>query len=408
MNNLTRTEITRALESRLKIPPQKERYHSFLKTTGLIGIAVGISISTILYAKKNLEGLFTARSATYSDTLYAPFTSPAHSMYALEVEHIKKELGDTSSTILKIFPYTPTVISQPSSTRQTPLIQKIPETHTPPAVYNFPSILEPSAMRKVPSRETKTRSERGVVMNEAREGLEERIATYAQLTGGTFVDNEYFRQLRFEDALMQLEQLKDPPTAYVFVINKTFQKAIIFKYNPSTPFLPYYQIKEVDCSTAKIYGKKQHAGDGKTPEGIYLIKDIWKSDSMLYEGKRAYGPYAFQLLERIWGHGNGSVTIGNIRTYQAPEPLGVHHQENTDSTPKGKYNFGYGRSHGCIRFDNTQVQSFIKDNIITQGTPFIIFENRKLTKILRKTYGGMNETYQKNHAKNMHEARNRL
>ncbi len=399
----TNAQIAQALESDERAAaqtyqraPQKrggtEQLHqrphrSFLMSTVASAISIATVASVVLYANTELKGIFgnaknpasfpdknvlaaTAIVDTVTQLPYHPFVPPEFWEENIAKNARRKEQllqGQEERLPEDITPRVLEDILKPSALKPQMTVTAVPEVLTR---LTLPS--------KIPSKKEYTLPQL-ILPGDA----EEQIAAYARATGRRYSDNAYFKERRLEDALEELFALNDASTPYAIVINKTFQKAGIFRNDPGQRFMPYYPVGEVDCSTAKIYGKKHHSGDGKTPEGVYPAQDIRRGDRLLFDGKRAYGPYVFTILDHIWGHGNGSSFKGDPRTYQPPEPLGITPQDEKNKTV---YNFGYGRSHGCTRFDNAQMKTFIEEGIITEGTPIIIFENKEMTKLLRKYY----------------------
>lgn len=235
-----------------------------------------------------------------------------------------------------------------------------------------------------------------------------------------YVDNEFYKSIRINEAKKEIQ--KYSIKSNVLVIDKTFQKALLFdkkfdeeiidKDKSSNGFFnnPYIDssdvfsknyslddylylhdlsgyefINEYDCSTAFIHGKKQRAGDGKTPEGVFEIHSIEVAHNKLWDNKKVYGPYFIRIQGSIGIHGTGTDTNRvknwfNDSHYADPEPLGVYLDKS------GEYKIGVGKSHGCIRLDNSVVRYLVDNNIITKETKVIIYENKKMTEILKSVY----------------------
>lgn len=194
------------------------------------------------------------------------------------------------------------------------------------------------------------------------------------LDSGKYFDNEFYKSIRLKNAE---ENIKiHQPKSDVLVIDKTFQKALLFKTKGDN----YNFVNEYDCGTAKVYGRKIRPGDGKTPEGIFDISSIEPAHDKLWDGEKAYGAYFIRIQGSIGVHGNGTDKVKNPdwrtdKAYMAPDPLGVY-----------KENFGYGPSHGCIRLDNDVVRTLVEDGTINKNTKVIIYENSRMTNIFRSVY----------------------
>ncbi|MEM4637808.1 MAG: L,D-transpeptidase [Candidatus Woesearchaeota archaeon] len=195
-----------------------------------------------------------------------------------------------------------------------------------------------------------------------------------------FNDNDFYKALRINNAANKIKEYtnnnKNNNDKNIIVVDKTFQKALFFKNNNGK----YEFMKEYDCGTAAVYGKKQRAGDGKTPEGVFEIYSIEQAHNKLWEGKKAYGAYFLRILGSIGIHGNGTdtVKVQNWRydpSYKKPDPLGLY-----------KENFSVGPSHGCIRLDNDVIRNLVENNEIQLNDKVIIYENKHLTEILKRNY----------------------
>lgn len=194
------------------------------------------------------------------------------------------------------------------------------------------------------------------------------------LDNGIYNDNLLYKRIRLIGANRQIS--KYSPKSDVLVIDKTFQKALFFSYNDTS----YNFIDEFDCGTAAVYGKKQRAGDGKTPEDIFEIKSIESAHDKIWEGKKVYGAYFIRIQGSIGIHGNGTDKIKNSEwmndsKYKEPDPIGIY-----------KNNFGYGPSHGCVRLPNDVIRELVEENKINKKTKVIIYENKELTDILNSSY----------------------
>jgi len=240
--------------------------------------------------------------------------------------------------------------------------------------------------------------------------MDEIIASYAASDSGVFKDNCYYKRLREDGAFRKISQYHIKDESIVLLIDKTFQKGILvqleeqsyvysidsleslirqnrkIKISANDPnrivesILTPRVISEYDCSTAEIYGRKKHDGDGKTPEGIFSVYSVEESHNRLFNGLKAYGAYFLRIFNSIGIHGNGTDTTKTKRgrndpAYMTPEPLGIYSN-----------NFGYGLSHGCIRLDNDVVRMNVYNGKIGYGTRIIIFEDTQLTELLRKNY----------------------
>ena len=240
--------------------------------------------------------------------------------------------------------------------------------------------------------------------------LDSIIASCATFDNKIFVDNDYYRMMRENDAFAQIKKYDIKTESEVLIVNKTFQKAMIinlemqpyiyskdsidsfvkqgrkFKVSRNMPEnivemkLESKIYLEMDCSTAKVYGKKIYDGDAKTPEGIFTVYGVEDSHNWTFEGLWAYGPKFLRIKDAIGIHGNGTDesthdTLVKDKRYVQECSLGIYSN-----------NFGRGLSHGCIRLKNEILDKLIKDGMIKMGTKVIIFENKELTETLFKHY----------------------
>lgn len=216
--------------------------------------------------------------------------------------------------------------------------------------------------------------------------LQNTISYYSSIDKGVFVDNEFYALVRQSNAEAVISQYM-AGSENIIVIDKTFQKAMLYTkafdnmQKGSLNRDRYILFREVDCSTAKAYGKKIRDGDGKTPEGLFYLDTAVPSHNKLYEGKKAYGPYFMRLYHSIGLHGNGTDTLSvkewdDDTAFMPPDPLGI----------TASNNFGYGVSHGCIRLDNSVVRELVESRFLRKGVAIIIYENKGISSMLRLAY----------------------
>ena len=133
---------------------------------------------------------------------------------------------------------------------------------------------------------------------------------------------------------------------YVLIVDKDSQVLSIYQRTE------WARIEELPCTTGKNLGKKERAGDGKTPEGVGYITSITNSSDWVYEGEKAYGPYFLRLSFA----GNNWTGIG-IHGTNEPETLGSR------------------ASRGCIRLSNEDIRRLV-DNYASTMTPCIILPEK--------------------------------
>ncbi|MGV8141690.1 MAG: L,D-transpeptidase [Candidatus Woesearchaeota archaeon] len=270
--------------------------------------------------------------------------------------------------------------------------------------------------------------------------LDNIVYSYASSDYRIFVDNDYYRKMRESDALQQINMYDLKKESTLMVVNKTFQKAMIVKFEKQ-PYIYHRDssdsfiiqgrefklsrnmpdkivemvleptiLFETDCSTAKIYGNKEFDGDAKTPEGLFIIYSMEDSRDWTYEGKLAFGPKFLRIKNAIGIHGNGTDTSYIKEAYVNNKSFN-NAQVNKNSVNKNpvdnisadkisedrrymlpeplgiyKNNFGYGLSHGCIRLENSVINRLTEEGLLKNGTKVIVFENKELTEILSSHY----------------------
>lgn len=123
--------------------------------------------------------------------------------------------------------------------------------------------------------------------------------------------------------------------ATIILISKKEMMLYLYDYNGRL-------IQKSSISCGRIYGNKKIVGDNKTPEGIFYMASIersneWKHDFMDGKGmiNGAYGPYFIRL---------------NV---PGQKGIGIH-GTHLDSS------IGSRASEGCIRMKNEDIEKLIK------------------------------------------------
>jgi hypothetical protein len=95
------------------------------------------------------------------------------------------------------------------------------------------------------------------------------------------------------------------------------------------------------------------------------VQGIENSSEWLYDGKKAYGPKAARLSVGVWdAKGNYNPTgLSDIMAHGTDEPEKL----------------GTAASHGCVRFPDELIQSYVEKGYLKKGTLFAIVENNNYT-----------------------------
>ena len=116
-------------------------------------------------------------------------------------------------------------------------------------------------------------------------------------------------------------------------------------------------LRHYGVSVAKKFGNKERRGDGRTPEGVFKINQVLKSDYLSHDFgdgkgpvKGAYGPWFLRLSTP------GFIDIGIHGTHK-PESIGTRDTE------------------GCIRLRNEDILDL--KQLVKVGTPVIILPDSK-------------------------------
>ncbi len=169
--------------------------------------------------------------------------------------------------------------------------------------------------------------------------------------------DEISRELKYP---VSLDSLKAGSGEYALVIEKEKQAMEIYKRADfGWAFEKNYRV-----STGKNPGNKTRQGDLKTPESpewkSFRVMSIEKSSDWLFEGERAYGPYAARLNAGSWDkHGN--------HNKDGYSPILIH---GTNEPEK----IGARASHGCVRLRNEDILEAIARGYLRAGTKVIIKE----------------------------------
>lgn len=150
-------------------------------------------------------------------------------------------------------------------------------------------------------------------------------------------------------AILQL-----PENEKAILVEKSTQKLFVYE-NKENQLLSVF---EVPCSTGEVGGIKRKAGDKKTPEGIYFLKDEYEDRYL----SPIYGVMAFptdypNLLDRQQGKNGSAIWI---------------HGTNKKLVPMD--------SNGCIALNNQDIVK-LSDFITLNATPVIMVDQIQKDKI---------------------------
>lgn len=159
-----------------------------------------------------------------------------------------------------------------------------------------------------------------------------------------------------EDHIHPSEIIKLPENENAILIEKRNQTLSLYHSRFGEVQIQY----KIPCSTGETAGVKQKAGDRKTPEGIYFLKDEYEDQYL----SPIYGTKAFpldypNLMDNKLGRDGSAIWI---------------HGTNKILKPMD--------SNGCIALENSNIQK-LAESITLDSTPVILVE--ELRKIDRET-----------------------
>jgi murein L,D-transpeptidase YafK len=184
-------------------------------------------------------------------------------------------------------------------------------------------------------------------------------------------------------------------TTTVFLVEKKSQQFFILQLTDST----FSIIKQYTCSTGKVSGNKYQAGDLKTPESIYFIreeKDSGKLSSIYGAGAYVLDyPNAFDEINKKNGHGiwiHGTNEPERIKN--SNDTKGCVVLNNDDYKDLGKY----------VQLHITPV--LIVDELLYRQKQFIDLDKNNILSFLEKWRQSWNskdiDTYMQCYAKTFH------
>jgi murein L,D-transpeptidase YafK len=135
------------------------------------------------------------------------------------------------------------------------------------------------------------------------------------------------------------------------------ENALLVEKKTQTLFIYSAKAKElslefkIPCSTGEIAGLKQKAGDKKTPEGIYFLKDEYEDKYLTpVYGKKAFPTDYPNFLDKRTGKNGSAIWI---------------HGTNKELKPMD--------SNGCIALENSNILR-VADYVNLDSTPIIMVE----------------------------------
>ena len=148
------------------------------------------------------------------------------------------------------------------------------------------------------------------------------------------------------DAVIEL-----PENENAIIVEKKTQTLFLYTYKSENLFIDF----KAPCSTGEIDGIKQTAGDKKTPEGIYFLKDEYEDKylSAIY-GKKAFPTDYPNFMDKKSGKKGSAIWI---------------HGTNKKLKPFD--------SNGCIALENFNIQT-LSNYIILDSTPVIMVDAIKM------------------------------
>jgi murein L,D-transpeptidase YafK len=154
--------------------------------------------------------------------------------------------------------------------------------------------------------------------------------------------NLFAEALLLPDALVMM-----PENEHAVIVEKQTQTLYVYSAEQDQVVLSY----KFDCSTGEAAGPKTKAGDKKTPEGVYFLKDEYEDRYLTpVYGKKAFPSDYPNLLDLRQGKQGSAIWI-----------------HGTDKTLKPM------DSNGCVALENKNIMTLSK-HINLDATPLIIVE----------------------------------
>ena len=157
-----------------------------------------------------------------------------------------------------------------------------------------------------------------------------------------------FNSIAFSDKLtFPSSIIKLPENENAILVEKKTQTLFLYTSNTNDLFVQF----QAPCSTGEVTGGKHEAGDKKTPEGIYFLKDEYEDKylSPIY-GKKAFPTDYPNFIDKREGKKGSAIWI---------------HGTNKKLKPMD--------SNGCIALENSSVIK-LSDYVNLNSTPVIMVE----------------------------------
>ncbi len=143
-----------------------------------------------------------------------------------------------------------------------------------------------------------------------------------------------------------------PVSEHAVIVEKKTQTVYVFKAQPDGIKL----VSKYPCSTGEVAGSKTRAGDKKTPEGVYFLKDEYEDRYLTpVYGKKAFPSDYPNFLDMRQGKQGSAIWI-----------------HGTDKVLKPM------DSNGCVAMENKNILA-LADDIRLDATPLIIVEQMSKT-----------------------------
>lgn len=141
--------------------------------------------------------------------------------------------------------------------------------------------------------------------------------------------------------------IKLPENETAILVEKKSQILFLYTSRANELFVQF----QVPCSTGEVSGVKQKAGDKKTPEGVYFLKDEYEDKylSPIY-GKKAFPLDYPNFIDKRSGKNGSAIWIHGTKKILKPMD-----------------------SNGCIALENSNVIK-LSDYVALNSTPVIIVE----------------------------------
>ncbi|PIE61044.1 MAG: hypothetical protein CSA29_05445 [Desulfobacterales bacterium] len=157
--------------------------------------------------------------------------------------------------------------------------------------------------------------------------------------------------LSYSDGRIPDVLIRMPENEHAIIVEKKTQSLSVWGRSPKADGYGYQEVLRVACSTGEVAGPKAKAGDKKTPEGVYFLKEEYEDRYLTpVYGKKAFATDYPNFLDHRMGKKGSAIWI---------------HGTNKVLKPMD--------SNGCVALENDNVMA-LAQYVQLNATPLIIVE----------------------------------